>query len=114
MFAIKLNGQLVRVVPELVEVATRKGYSIEPYEPPAPPEPTPEDLAIQEIERRRIRRTAALQPILDLLSRHRNQADYGLPTTLTQEQAAAWAVYAQALRDYPETGVWPKAPEEVV
>lgn len=51
-----------------------------------------------------------------ILDRHRNQRDFGLPTTLTDEQASAWASYAQTLRDLPENTadpvnpVWPVAP----
>ena len=30
---------------------------------------------------------------------------------LTEAQRAAWRVYRQALRDVPETGVWPNPPE---
>ncbi len=62
-------------------------------------------------ERMRGERDAAMPEPLNILSRHRNQRDFGLPTTLTDEQAVAWAVYLQGLRDYPETGMWPDKPE---
>lgn len=45
-----------------------------------------------------------------VLDRHRNQRDFGLPTTLTDAQATAWATYAQALRDLPEVTTDPAAP----
>jgi len=45
-----------------------------------------------------------------ILDRHRNQRDFGLPTTLTDAQATAWATYAQALRDMPEVTTDPAAP----
>lgn len=79
-----------------------------------PAEPTDEEL----FAALRRDRDSLLSPVLKVLDRHRNQADFGLPTTLTTEQATAWAVYAQELRDLPETTtdpanpVWPEAPEE--
>ena len=71
----------------------------------------PEEIAAAEAAKRRAERDAAMAEPLNVLSRHRNQRDYGLPTTLTDEQAVEWAVYLQGLRDYPETGVWPDKPE---
>ncbi|QCG93974.1 hypothetical protein E6C67_08480 [Azospirillum sp. TSA2s] len=71
----------------------------------------PEEIAAAEAAKRRAERDAAMPEPLNILSRHRNQKDFGLPTTLTDEQAVAWAVYLQGLRDYPETGVWPDKPE---
>lgn len=71
----------------------------------------PEEIAAAELAKRRGERDAAMAEPLNILSRHRNQKDFGLPTTLTDEQAVAWAVYLQGLRDYPETGVWPDKPE---
>lgn len=82
-------------------------------EPPPPPEPTDTDLWAA----LRAERDARLSEALSLLDRHRNQADFGLPTTLTAEQATAWAIYAQALRDIPKTTAdpgtpeWPKEPQ---
>lgn len=70
----------------------------------------PDEIAAAEVAKRRSERDAAMVKPLELLSRHRNQKDYGIATTLTDEQAAAWAVYLQYLRDYPETGVWPIPP----
>lgn len=68
-------------------------------------------------ERLRADRDARLSAALAVLDRHRNQVDFGLSATLTTEQAHAWAVYAQALRDLPEATVdptrpeWPEAPQ---
>ena len=65
----------------------------------------------------RVARDTRLTAALAMLDRHRNQVDFGLATTLTGEQATAWAVYAQALRDLPETTIdpavpeWPEAPQ---
>lgn len=72
---------------------------------------TPAEIAAAEAAKRRAERDAAMPEALNILSRHRNQKDYGIPTTLTDEHAVAWAVYLQGLRDYPETGVWPDKPE---
>lgn len=78
-------------------------------EPELPPEPTA-------AEKLRWERDARLSVAVALLDRHRNQRDFGLPTTLTDEQAVAWASYAQALRDLPantadpENPVWPEPP----
>lgn len=64
----------------------------------------------------RAERDARLAVALAFLDRHRNQVDFGLPSTLSAEQATAWAVYAQALRDLPERTAdpaspdWPEAP----
>lgn len=59
---------------------------------------------------RRRRRQSAMPEALAVLERHRTQADYGITATLTDDQATAWAVYLQGLRDYPETGIWPVHP----
>ncbi|WP_109150418.1 hypothetical protein [Azospirillum sp. TSO5] len=85
------NGRIIRV------------WAVEPI--------PPEEIAAAEAAKRRSERDAAMPEPLNILSRHRNQRDFGLPTTLTDEQAVAWAVYLQGLRDYPETGVWPDKPE---
>lgn len=64
----------------------------------------------------RDRRLVAATAILD---RHRNQRDFALETTITDTQARAWASYAQALRNLPETTidpanpVWPAEPSTV-
>lgn len=71
----------------------------------------PEEIAAERAAERRADRDSAMPEALNVLSRHRNQKDYGLPTTLTDEQAAAWSVYLQGLRDFPETGIWPDKPE---
>lgn len=69
------------------------------------------------IDALRAERDVRLASALAILDRHRNQADFGFPTTLTQEQAVAWAAYAQALRDLPDitddpaAPVWPEVPQ---
>lgn len=75
-------------------------------EPPPPPEPPEADLWAA----LRAERDARLSVALSLLDRHRNQADFGLPTTLTAEQATAWAIFAQTLRDFPEITADPAKP----
>ena len=90
-----------RAIAEWVEKSDDAGNSwLEQVVEPIPPG-----------ESRRGRRDAAMPEALNILSRHRNQKDYGLPPTLSDEQATAWAVYLQGLRDYPETGAWPDKPE---
>lgn len=59
----------------------------------------------------RAERADRLAAATAMLDRHRNQRDFGLSTTLTDDQATAWAVYAQALRDLPETTINPAAPD---
>ncbi|MFD1627642.1 hypothetical protein [Azospirillum griseum] len=71
----------------------------------------PDDLAVEAAAKRRSERDTAMAEPLAILSRHQNQRDFDIPTTLTDEQAMKWALYLQGLRDYPETGVWPKKPE---
>ncbi len=82
-------------------------------------EPIPaEEIAATQFEALRTERDTRLAAALAILDRHRNQVDFGLPSTITAEQATAWAVYAQALRDLPERTAdpaapeWPKAPNE--
>lgn len=73
----------------------------------SPPEPTVADFWTAF----RVERDARLSVALSLLDRHRNQADFGLPTTVSQTQATAWAIYAQALRSLPETTTDPASPD---
>lgn len=64
----------------------------------------------------RTERDRRLKTATALLDRHRNQRDFGLPTTLPEDTATAWAIHAQALRDLPEhtpdptTPAWPPEP----
>ena len=75
-------------------------------------EPIPaEEIAAAKFAALRIERDARLAAALAILDRHSNQVEFGLPSTLTAEQATAWAVYAQALRDLPERTADPAAPE---
>lgn len=71
-----------------------------------PPEPSADDLWAA----LRRDRDVLLASALVLLDRHRNQADFGLPTTLTAAEAQEVAVYAQALRDLPENTADPASP----
>jgi len=71
----------------------------------APPlGPTPQELFLQERDRR-------LRAAIDILDRHRNQKEYNIPTTIADEQAREWAIYAQDLRELPELIDDPAAPE---
>ena len=69
----------------------------QPLARPRPPQ-TLDDIA----EQARQQRDLLLKDALAVLDRHTSQKGYGLPTTLTDEQARLWAVYAQALRDVPQ------------
>lgn len=61
-------------------------------------------------------RDARLSVATAKLDRHRNQKEFGLEPSMTDARAMEWAIYAQALRDLPETQadpasiVWPSAP----
>jgi Phage tail assembly chaperone protein len=48
-------------------------------------------------------RDSLLATAIAKLDRHRNQRDFGIPTTLTDAQARECAQYAQDLRDLPAT-----------
>jgi len=73
----------------------------------ANPAPTSEQLFVL----LRDERDARLAVAVAILDRHRNQVDFGLAPTLTDEQALAWATYAQALRDLPGNTADPADPE---
>ncbi|OHX21256.1 phage tail assembly chaperone [Chromobacterium sphagni] len=86
-----------------------KGRPIARARPPA---------SVEEVaEQSRQQRDLLLRDVLAILDRHTNQKSYGTPTTLTEEQAAQWAVYAQALRDVPQQPgfplktIWPVKPQ---
>lgn len=80
-----------------------------------PPTPPAEQLAYAA----RRRRQARLEDAIALLERHRNQVDFGIPATLSVDQIAAVAVYAQALRDipaqmgFPAEIAWPQPPADI-
>lgn len=98
------------------QIVTVEGGTLAVCDPPKPPgsETPPEPTAAEKL---RWERNARLSAALALLDRHSNQRDFGLPTTLTADQATACAVYAQALRDLPENTAdpenpaWPEPPE---
>lgn len=82
-------------------------------------EETPVEKTDEELLRDLIyERNSLLSDATDKLDRHRNQKDYDLPTTLTDEKVKEWAVYAQALRDFTTAygdlrkPSWPTPPSE--
>jgi hypothetical protein len=87
---------------------------------PAKPPLTVEELKIQVIGIRDIK----LKEVVNVLDRHRNQKDYNIATTLTDSQIIECAMYAQLLRDFPEslnyetldldTIIWPTQPACIV
>lgn len=52
-------------------------------------------------------RDAALAACQWLRDRHRDERDLGMPTTLQAEQFAELLVYRQALRDWPQSELFP-------
>ena len=67
----------------------------------------------------RYERDQLLSPALDALGRHDNQKTYGIPTTLSDEEARALAFYAEDLRKVPEQAgfpysiIWPAVPPKL-
>jgi hypothetical protein len=60
-------------------------------------------------------RDRQLAKALAILERHRNQKDFGLATSISDETAREWAHYAQDLRDItlqtePGPIIWPEEP----
>lgn len=102
LMAAQASGKII--------TADAEGYPVA-VDPPPPSV----DAMLFALRVERDKRLAAATAILD---RHRNQRDFGLPTTLTDAEAIAWAAYAQALRDLPEltadpaNPVWPVAPSQ--
>jgi hypothetical protein len=68
-----------------------------------PPPPSPEQLAAIE----RAWRDARLAATDGVVSRHRDEVEAGVTTTLTPEQYSALQQYRQALRNWPENGEFP-------
>lgn len=74
----------------------------------APPaEPSTDQLAANA----RSKRDRLLDEATAQLQRHLLQRAYNQPTTLTEDQAAELAIYAQALRDVPQQDAFPTAIE---
>lgn len=77
-----------------------------------PPAPTTEEFWVN-VRRERDTRLSIATAKLD---RYRNQKEFGIEPSMTDAHAVEWAVYAQALRDLPETQAdpanieWPSAP----
>lgn len=69
----------------------------------APEAASPEALAVAE----RFWRDGALAANEWLVSRHRDEADMGEPTTLTGEQLSTLLVYRKQLRDWPAVSAFP-------
>lgn len=74
------------------------------------PAPSPDLLAEDE----RTWRDAEMQSNEWLVARHRDEQDMQLATTLTAEQFAELLVYRQALRDWPQTEVFPDSAQRPV
>ena len=68
-----------------------------------PPPPSSEELAAAE----RVWRDASLAATDGVVSRHRDEVEAGVATTLTQAQYSALQQYRQALRNWPENGEFP-------
>lgn len=77
-----------------------------------PPAQTTEELWVTV----RRERDARLSVATAKLDRHRNQKEFGIEPSMADARAAEWAIFAQALRDLPETQAdpanieWPSAP----
>jgi hypothetical protein len=90
----------------LVELTAEEAYAAQH------PAPTAQQLA----EKIRAERNAILAKCDMLTTRHRDQKDIGLTTTLTDAQYSDVLTYKQALRDmvdnpkFPESITWPKIP----
>ncbi|MNJ38229.1 hypothetical protein D3C77_330710 [compost metagenome] len=69
----------------------------------APPSPSVEQLAVNE----RVWRDGQLSGYDHLIARHRDEHDMDRPSTLTQEQFTELLLYRQALRDWPQSLVFP-------
>ncbi|WP_457571313.1 phage tail assembly chaperone [Desulfovulcanus sp.] len=65
------------------------------------------------------KRNKLIDEVVWMLDRHRNQKEFGLATTITDEQATVLAQYIQKLRDIPEQEgfpfefTWPEKPDFV-
>jgi hypothetical protein len=70
-----------------------------------PPPPTSAEVAAGE----RQWRDRELQAAIWLRERHRDQQEIGTGTSLTAEQFKALLVYMQALRDWPQSELFPEA-----
>ncbi|WP_047243704.1 phage tail assembly chaperone [Chromobacterium subtsugae] len=79
--------------------------------------PNPPATLDEQAAQARLFRDELLKDALAVLDRHASQKSYGIPTTLTEEQARQWAVYAQTLRDVPQQPdfpvktTWPAKPQ---
>lgn len=68
-----------------------------------PPSPSDEDLAAAE----RVWRDQCLSDTDGVVTRHRDEQEEGVSTTLTSEQYSELQVYRRALRNWPEVGEFP-------
>lgn len=92
MIATVVDGEFVYTKREVPKIEV-------PYQPEM----------TEEMKARRIR-GLQIEASSDKLDRHRNQKEYGIETTLTEEEAKGVAVYLQYLRDLPEDQDWFKKP----
>jgi len=87
---------------------------IAPYVAPAAP--TSEAVAAFDAATVKVQRDALLAQSDWIVSRHRDQRDSGVPTSLTNDQYVGWLTYRQALRDitlqdgWPSNVSWPTSP----
>lgn len=108
-FAAILEGKVLTVVNGKIVLEERKKQETTTD---TETEPAEEEL----LENLRYERSVRLKEATDILDRHRNQKDFGIETTLTEEQIKKWAVYAQVLRDFMENygdlnnPTWPTKP----
>jgi len=73
-----------------------------------PPPPTEEALAV--IERRW--RDEQLQATDSIVTRHRDERDGGVLTTLNSAQYSQLLAYRQSLRNWPQTEAFPESPQD--
>lgn len=74
----------------------------------------PPETVEQQAARERAWRDAEVDSTEWLASRHRDEQDMQLPTTLTAEQFAELLVYRQALRDWPQSEPFPDTAQRPV
>lgn len=96
--------------PELGKVRSHDSGGLPILIDPPVVELTADQLAANE----RAWRDAEVSSTEWLVTRHRDEQDMQLATTLTAEQFAALLVYRQALRDWPQTEVFPDSAQRPV
>lgn len=106
-FLIELGGYPFHATedgtPEVfarVKAMIEDGESFTEYAEPQPPE---EDLALAE----RVWRDGEIERVKWLRERHRDELERGRPLTLSDEQFEQLLDYIQALRDWPQSDLFP-------